>query len=152
VAAAVLVLAAGVAAVLFLIRGGPGEVPALATPIDFFRVAVSAAAPQPTPDPRPNVCASQNPRYLYGFKALSDELGPKMGEPLDCEYAIHISGDTRQQTTTGYAYYRKGSNTPAFTNGFDHWALTREGLVYWAGDVVDPPGAGVPAPAPPPAP
>jgi hypothetical protein len=97
------------------------------------------ADPRKTPVPD-DVCTAEKPRFVYGFKVLSERLGPTMGQPLDCEQVLYISGDTRQRTTTGYAYYRAGSNIPAFTNGFDHWALTHAGLVYWAGDVVDPPG------------
>lgn len=94
---------------------------------------------EPTPTPVGPVCDSRKPQFLHGFAALKLQLGAKMGDPLECEQAIHISGDTRVRTTTGHAYYRTSSNIPAFTNGFDHWALTTEGLVYWAGDVVDPP-------------
>jgi hypothetical protein len=85
-------------------------------------------------------CDPQQPSFVYGFAALKLRIGPVMGEPLECERPVHANGDTHQRTSTGLAYYRKGSNIPTFTTGWDHWALTKEGLVYWAGDVVDPPG------------
>jgi hypothetical protein len=84
-------------------------------------------------------CDPSNPTFLYGFAALKSQVGRAMGDPLECEHAIYIGGDTRQQTTTGYAYYRPTVNVPAFTNGKDHWALTESGLEHWIGDVVDPP-------------
>ena len=84
-------------------------------------------------------CDPAHPSFLYGFAALKEQLGPAMGEPLDCEHSIHLNGDTRQSTTTGYAYYRTSANIPAFARGADRWALTQDGLVHWSGDVVDPP-------------
>jgi hypothetical protein len=44
-----------------------------------------------------------------------------------------------QQTTTGLAFWRKATNTPTFTDGSRHWALTSGGLVAWTGPSVDPP-------------
>jgi hypothetical protein len=79
--------------------------------------------------------------YFYGFAALHAQLGGVMGTPVECEHPIHANGDTRQRTTTGYAYYRKSDNVPTFTNGWEHWALTADGLVHWSGYVVDPPTA-----------
>jgi hypothetical protein len=84
-------------------------------------------------------CDPGRPSFQYGYAALKLQLGSVMGDPLDCEHAIHINGDTRQTTTTGYAYYRTAANIPAFARGTDHWALTTDGLVRWSGDVVDPP-------------
>ena len=79
-----------------------------------------------------------------GFAALKLQIGAVMGDPLECERAIHPSGDTRQLTSTGLAYYRNGVNIPSFVDGLDHWALTERGLVHWIGDVVDPPGTALP--------
>jgi hypothetical protein len=93
-----------------------------------------ALAPGETP-----VCDPKSPIYVYGFADLRLRVGAKMGEPLECEHAVHPSGDTNQRTSTGVAYYRKGVNIPTFTNGWEHWALTKDGLLYWTGDVVDPP-------------
>ena len=101
---------------------------------------VPTPVPTPTRDPRIPYCDPAHPSFVYGFAALKLQVGPKMGNPLECEQVVSPQGDTRQRTTTGYAYYRTNVNVPAFTNGVDHWALTTRGLVYWAGDVVDPPG------------
>jgi len=84
-------------------------------------------------------CDQRRPSFRYGFAALKQRLGSVMGDPLECEHAIHVGGDTRQTTTTGYAYYRRGVNVPSFTDGWEHWALTDDGLVHWSGNVVDPP-------------
>ncbi len=65
-----------------------------------------------------------------------------MGTPTTCEYADPAgTGDVHQDTTTGLAFWRKSTNTPTFTNGFDHWALTEQGITYWTGSTVDPPVA-----------
>jgi hypothetical protein len=84
-------------------------------------------------------CQPDHPAFYYGFASLHAQLGGVMGTPVECEHAIHMNGDTRQRTSTGYAYYRKSDNVPTFTNGWDHWSLTSDGLVHWTGYVVDPP-------------
>lgn len=61
-----------------------------------------------------------------------------MGQPLECEHPDSVSGDTLQRTTTGLAFYRKSSNTPTFTDGTTHWALTPDGVQTWASDSIDP--------------
>jgi hypothetical protein len=43
-------------------------------------------------------------------------------------------------TTGGLAFYRQSTNTPTFTDGFNHWALTGDGLIAWTGSAIDPPG------------
>lgn len=83
-------------------------------------------------------CEAARPRYSGGIAELHDAIGDIMGDALDCE-APSAGGDTQQKTTKGLAYYRKSTNVSAFTNGFDHWALTEDGVVHWGGDQVDPP-------------
>ncbi len=74
-----------------------------------------------------------------------------MGDPIECEHVNPENGDSLQHTTTGLSFYRKATNTPTFTNGGEHWAITGDGLTYWTGTTIDPPGvvATVAAPAPP---
>lgn len=113
-------------------------------------VPVSDAAAQTAP-----FCApGQTPQFQAGFAALKARLGPTMGEPIECEHANSDNGDTLQETTTGLAFYRRATNTPTFTDGFRHWALTSAGLVYWEGSSIDPPVAAAPPspPSPPAAP
>ena len=62
-----------------------------------------------------------------------------MGTPLECEHADAVTGDTLQRTTAGLAFCRESTNTPAFTNGSTHWALTPDGVASWTGDRIDPP-------------
>ena len=57
-----------------------------------------------------------------------------MGDALECERSIDAQGDTQQKTTTGLAYYLSQLNTACFTTGWDHWALTSQGVVEWASD------------------
>jgi hypothetical protein len=100
---------------------------------------IANVLPRQAPPASGGGCQPDHPAFYYGFADLHAELGSVMGAPLECEHAIHVNGDTRQRTTTGYAYYRKSDNVPTFTNGWDHWALTGDGLVHWSGYVVDPP-------------
>jgi len=97
----------------------------------------------------PPICDIHHPSFLYGFAALKVQIGARMGDPLECERAIHPSGDTHQLTSVGQAYYRRGVNIPTFVDSStsDHWALTDRGLVHWIGDVVDPPGTAIPTTA-----
>lgn len=83
----------------------------------------------------------QEATFALGFAALQQALGPRMGEPTECEHANSDNGDTLQHTTTGLAFYRKSTNTPTFTDGWNHWALSPSGPVVWSGDQVDPPNA-----------
>jgi hypothetical protein len=83
--------------------------------------------------------SGQSPAFVFGFKDLRDAVGDAMGNPTECEHAEATTGDSHQATTSGLSFYRKRTNTPTFTNGFDHWALTKDGLVTWTGSSIDPP-------------
>jgi hypothetical protein len=81
------------------------------------------------------------PRFVAGFAELHNRLGDGMGMPRTCEFSDpEGTGDVHQTTTSGLAFWRKSTNTPTFTNGYEHWALTRDGLAYWTGSSIDPPG------------
>jgi hypothetical protein len=109
-----------------------------------IRDILSPPPPQPT---GPAFCeAGKQPEFAFGFAQLKARLGDKMGTPIECEHTNADNGDSLLQTTTGLAFYRKATNTPTFTNGFEHWALTAQGLVYWTGDSIDPPPNATPAP------
>jgi hypothetical protein len=112
--------------------------------------ANTSASAQPMPSlaqppnslPPSNYCsAGSSPEFVFGFAALKSQLGDGMGMPIECEHANPDNGDTLQQTSTGLSFYRKSTNTPTFTNGWDHWGLTTAGLVYWTGSSIDPPGS-----------
>lgn len=96
--------------------------------------------------------AGQAPHFVFGFAALRDQLGDVMGDPIECEHANSTNGDTLQMTTTGFSFYRIGTNTPTFTDGFNHWGLIDSDLVAWTGDSIDPPGVVVAEPVPQPVP
>ena len=82
----------------------------------------------------------QVPHYTAGFADLKAYIGAPMGNPVTCEYPDPKgTGDVHQQTTTGLAFWRKATNTPTFTNGFDHWGHTPAGWVTWTGSSIDPP-------------
>jgi hypothetical protein len=113
------------------------------------------AQPRPTPTPLPPPAPTippatptpycqpgQTPRFVFGLAELHRRLGDTMGDPVECEHVDAASGDTHQHTTRGLAYYRQSTNTPSFTTGSEHWALTDHGLAHWQGESVDPPGAG----------
>lgn len=101
----------------------------------------------------PEYCApGESPEFRFGFAFLRSQLGETMGQPVECEHGNPANGDTLQNTTTGLAFYRRYTNTPTFTDGWNHWAWTSAGLVYWEGSSIDPPGVIVPTPTPSPTP
>jgi YVTN family beta-propeller protein len=112
--------------------------------------AYTAPPSTPTPTTQPagssNFCApGVTPDYAFGFLALHDLLGSVMGDATTCEYGDpNGTGDTLQNTTNGLAFYRKSTNTPTFTNGFEHWGITANGVVYWTGSSIDPPADAAP--------
>ncbi len=78
------------------------------------------------------------PSFQFGFAELSRQLGPVMGEPIECEHGEEWTVDTRQLTTTGVAVYHWCTNTPTFSTGPEGWMLTASGLQRWT-DEDDPP-------------
>lgn len=76
---------------------------------------------------------------MLGIGALHDRLGATMGVPIECEHINADNGDTIQHTTTGLAYYRPEINTPMFTDGQTHWALSGNQLLMWRSPSVEPP-------------
>ena len=128
------------------------SVPVLRDLVPFGQPAPGTIEPTPTasiaakPVAAPSLspaasvaCTPATPRFLYGTAALKALLGAVMGEPTECERVVDAAGNTEQKTSTGLAYYRARSNTSAFTNGFDHWALTATGVVHWTSDDLEPP-------------
>jgi hypothetical protein len=132
------------------VRGVTGSLP--------FDLGFLVAGPQATPTPSPvpaspaatpapanssgvvaETCQPAAPSFVHGPAALKASLGSPMGEPLECEHVVDSAGNTEQRTTTGLAYYRAATNTVAFTNGVEHWALTSTGLVHWVGPELEPP-------------
>jgi hypothetical protein len=103
-------------------------------------IGLLLAGSTPTRAAAATYCGAREwPHFAFGFAGLQAQLGVVMGGPTECEHADAISGDTLQSTTTGLAFYRKSTNTPTFTDGFNHWALTAAGLVAWSGESIDPP-------------
>ena len=79
-------------------------------------------------------CASgQTPRFVFGFAELKAAVGDLMGDPLECEHVDLATGDSLQQTTSGLAMYHQSTNSPEFTDGWNHWALEPDGIVAWSG-------------------
>ena len=81
----------------------------------------------------------QPAQFLFGIAELHERLGATMGVPLECEYVNPENGDTIQHTSTGLAYYRPEINTPMFTDGQTHWALSNNQLLMWRNPSVVPP-------------
>lgn len=82
----------------------------------------------------------QSPSYTAGFANLSAQVGDAMGQPVTCEFPDpNGTGDVHQKTSAGLASWRKSTNTPTFTDGYNHWALTSAGMVTWTGSSIDPP-------------
>lgn len=108
-----------------------------------LRLVLGAVLFQSTPlaaQPAQGCASGETPDYVFGFADLHAWLGDTMGAPTTCEYADpNGTGDTEQNTTNGLAFWRKSTNTPTFTNGWEHWALTLLGNVTWSGTSIDPP-------------
>ena len=102
-------------------------------------LAAVVAPPSAAAQPAPFCAPGQPPRFVLGIGELKERLGPIMGEPLECEHINPANGDTVQQTSTGLAYYRPAINTPIFTNGTAHYALSGGQLIFWESDSVEPP-------------
>ncbi len=124
------------------------------------QVSAPAPPPQPVPPPEPpqpvrpvpplpvqqpgepgGFCpAGVAPDFAAGFAVLKANLGDSMGAAMTCEFGDPLgSGDVLQETSTGLAFYRVSTNTPTFTDGWNHWGLTGDGMVYWTGGSIDPP-------------
>lgn len=121
-----------------------------AQPVAHLLLVATAllASPFPAAAQQQTFCGpGQAPRYVFGFADLKEQLGEAMGEPLTCEFPDpNGTGDVHQQTTTGLAFWRKRTNTPTFTNGWEHWGRTPAGWVYWLGSSIDPASDVVPWP------
>jgi hypothetical protein len=120
----------------------------LALAVLLVGAPVSSAAAQSN-----NRCPpGQLPQFVFGFADLRARIGSAMGNAETCEFADpNGTGDVHQRTNTGLAFWRKSTNTPTFTDGYNHWTLTASGLVTWTGASIDPPGV-TPPPGAPPAP
>src|SRR5262245_36535549 len=64
---------------------------------------------------RPFCEPGESPTFVFGFRALSEELGAVMGRPLECEHGDPMTGNTVQKTSTGQAVYYVCTNTPVFS-------------------------------------
>ena len=88
------------------------------------------------------VMVSSGPIYAepltfdQGFAALRAELGDIMGDPLEAAHEAP-SGGVAQATTTGLAYWTP-EVAPSFTDGWQRWALTPNGVEHWEGDRLTP--------------
>src|SRR4051794_40025939 len=49
----------------------------------------------------------ETPAFTFGFAALKAQLGPVMGEPIECAHPNDANGDVLQNTTTGLSFWRK---------------------------------------------
>jgi len=83
--------------------------------------------------------AGEVPTFSNGMSALHAQVGAAMGTPVECEHQATVVGNTVQQTSTGLAAYDGITNTATFTDGWNHWALTPDGLETWQGTTAEPP-------------
>jgi hypothetical protein len=79
----------------------------------------------------PHCAPGAQPSYSARLAALAAQVGPAMGEPIDCEWRNPLTGLVAQRTSTGIAFYDRQSNAPVFSTGVKRWSLTDEGLQHW---------------------
>jgi hypothetical protein len=96
-------------------------------------IVASLCSPAVATRADPGCPAGEAPSFALGFADLRAHVGAAMGDPVECEHVEPGAGDSYQRTTTGLALYRHDTNTPMFTNGREHWALTPEGMAHWSG-------------------
>lgn len=88
----------------------------LRTLLSVLLLAFSFVAPADA-QVAPRCVVGGQPSFVSGFQLLKETLGATMGQAEECEQAENSSGDTRQRTTLGLAFYRQSTGTPTFTNG-----------------------------------
>jgi endonuclease YncB( thermonuclease family) len=81
-----------------------------------------AGGPPGLPQPVQAVQAQAGCRFVLGFAALRELLGPEIvGECLENERHNPANGNTEQRTTKGLLVWRKVDNWTAFTDGYRTW-------------------------------
>jgi hypothetical protein len=114
--------------------------------VTFATVLLSVFAPVAFSQSANQCQAGHSPQFVFGFAELQKRLGDWMGFALTCEFPDpNATGDIHQRTTKGLAFWRKSTNTPTFTNGTEHWALSSRGFLFWRGSSIDPPADAVAA-------
>jgi hypothetical protein len=112
--------------------------------ISLIAVLVLVPAPVALAQTAQGCQPGEAPHFTFGFAILKDQIGDAMGDPVTCEFSDpNGTGDVHQRTSTGLAFWRKSTNTPTFTDGFNHWAQTPQGWLTWTGASIDPPLANV---------
>ena len=132
-----LLLLGGVVAIYWIVRTARTDVSSSLLTARLFDQRGAERARQgyapPDADAAPFCAPGQRPEFVLGFAALEQQLGPTMGEPVECEHADPDGGAVLQRTTTGLAVYDGRTNLASFTDGWRSWALTPRGLVAWEG-------------------
>jgi peptidoglycan/xylan/chitin deacetylase (PgdA/CDA1 family) len=88
-------------------------------------------APSTPAAPLAAYCDTPGPPALApSFAPLEEQLGETMGEPGECPHTDADIGDLQQRTTTGLAWQAAGGDLVGFTDGYRHWELRDDGLVF----------------------
>src|SRR5258708_198927 len=104
-------------------------------------VLVSVLVPGPTVLAQSATGASRGKAYSTSLASptCNHRLADWMGDPTTCEFANpNATSDVHQRTASGLAFWRNSTNTPTFTSGNEHWALTGLSMVSWTGSSIDP--------------
>jgi hypothetical protein len=114
-------------------------VPAVAAATAEPTVQATAPAPTPLAVLAPHCQPGEPAKFTLGFADLKEQLGDRMGVPLECEYISPENGDSLQATSTGLAVFQRRAGLLMFTDGWSTWALLPEGVVSWTADQAPPP-------------
>lgn len=78
------------------------------------------------------------PPFANGFASLFEQLGDRMGVPLEGERPGDEPGSNVQRTTKGLAYWSP-KHQPTFFDGETRWIVTHGEVVSWISESLDPP-------------
>jgi hypothetical protein len=113
-------------------------------PFRFARLRTTQHEPEhrvvgATPAAASRSATTQPATFADEFASLSEAIGDKIRQPLECAHLDPATGNLVQPTSTGLAFSRAGSKVSMFTDVYRHRALGKQGLVTWEGNRVDAP-------------
>lgn len=99
------------------------------TPQALLLVAALVALLLPALLSRPDPTASApDCSFYFGFARLHEQLPDVVGDCLENEHHLPVTGDALQRTSHGMLFWRKEDNWTGFTNGSRTWVAGPNGI------------------------